>query len=511
MALTSAWIARGVFRLNYLQMDMDEAIHANRGLDFALSFKKNDWQDLLGNFIKPDWYPPGHGILLGTWFSLAGASLATARLYSTLFYFLFGLLMWLSIRELLPLANPFLYLIPPLFLISDTQHAVYAALSMLELPAITLAFAALFFLTRAWRQKSLIDRAAAFTFGLLCLFTKYNYGLVVLAVLATCDAIMLWQSIRSRQPSREVLYILTGWIVCSLVMGIWFLGLGEWRWLFDYASAQPDRYSIWGQANLLYYPRLLWNNWHAWLAVLLSIAGGFQLSRQRRLLLGLTPYLLFFVLSLVMLTVELQNTPRFGMMLFPSLWITAGVGAHLLVTSFNPSWLRKAGYLGLLSILIFASLGNFRLFMSRLFAEHENANPGVNQAYHFISTVLDVPTQSEFDLVMIGRTDQWNGPALRFHLESQCLTAGKGCKIGVRDTWELRKGWPTQEFPEEVQRQRLDAALEGADYLVNFLEHPESPEGWELISEREFTFERLHKKPAIIWVSIYEHGSSAPP
>lgn len=511
MAITSAWIARGVFRLNYLQMDMDEAVHANRGLDFTSSVQRNDWQDLWGDFIKPHWYPPGNGILLGSWFLFAGASLETARLYSTLFYFLFGILLWFSIRELIPSANPFLYLIPPLLLLSDAQHAVYAALSMLELPAITLAFAALLFLNRAWRNKSLIDHTLAFFFGLLCLFTKYNYGLVVLVVFAICYAAMFWQRVRSRQTSRDVRYMLMNWIVYSLIIGIWFLGLGEWRWLFDYANAQPDRYSIWELANLLYYPRLVWNNPIAMLAVLLSIAGWIQLSKQRRYLLGLTPYLLFFSISLVMLTVELQNSPRFGMILFPSLWITAGVGAHLLVADLNQQWLRKASYLGFLCVLILASAGNFRLFMSRLFAEHENANPGVNQAYNFVSTVLDIPTKNGSALVMIGRTDQWNGPALRFHLVSQCLLVERGCEIDVRDTWELRKGWPTQELPEEVQRQRLDTALEQADYLVNFFDHPESPAGWELISERQFTFERLHKKPAIIWVSIYKHGSSASP
>ena len=510
MTLSAAWISRGVFRLNYLQMDMDEALHANRGLDFASAFLRNDRLDLWEDFIKPEWYPPGHGVLLGAWFLSTGASIETARLYSTLSYFIFGLLLWFSIREIIPSANPSLYLIPTLFLISDAQHTVYAGLSMLELPAITLAFAALFFLNRAWREKRFIDHALVFFFGLLCLFTKYNYGLVVFAVLAVCYTLMLWQRFRSGRTSREMWYILTVWILFALISGIWFLGLGEWRWLFAYASAQPARYGLWSQANLLYYPRLLWKQSFNWLAVLLSIGGGIQLFRQRRFLPGLVPYLLFFSISLFMLTVELQNGQRFGMLLFPPLWIAAGVGAFLIIADLHPRWLRNASYGGLLFVLFLAGVGNFRLFMSNLFAEHENANPGVNQAYHFVANALNVSQQNELEVVLIGRTDQWNGPALGFFLETQCLLAGKSCEINVYDTWELRKGWPTQEFPEEVQRQRIDTALEGADYLVNFYKHPERQEGWELVTERQFTFERLHKKPAIIWVSIYQHAVDTP-
>lgn len=218
---------------------------------------------------------------------------------------------------------------------------------------------------------------------------------------------------------------------------------------------------------------------------------------------GLTPYLLFFGLSLIMLTLELQNMPRFGMILYPSLWMTAGVSSYLLTTGLRSQWWRNMSYAVLLLLLFLAGANNFRLFMSRLFAEHENANAGVHEAYDFITSVLDISKNEQLDVVMIGRTDQWNGQALGFYLESECLRKGYACDMNLSDTWELRKGWPTQELPEEVQRQRLDEALREAEYLVNFFEHPEDQAGWELVSERQFTFERLNKKPAQVWVSIY--------
>lgn len=503
MVFTSAWISRGVLRLDYLQMDMDEALHANRGLEFTTALIRNDWSAVKENFTKPHWYPPGHGVLLGSWFSLVVAGVETARLYSTLCYFIFGVLLWFSMWEVVPNAHPLLYLVPPLFLVSDAQHTVYAGLSMLELPAIVLAFSALFFLNRAWRKGRPLDHAVAFSFALLCLFTKYNYGLVVSAVFVFCYAIILWERFRTSRTSREVQYILVLWIIFTLVLGIWFVALGEWRWLVDYARAQPERYSIWSQVNLIYYPRLLWKTSLNWLAISLSIAGGIVLLKQRRYMPGLTPYLLFFGLSLIMLTLELQNMPRFGMILYPSLWMTAGVSSYLLTTGLRSQWWRNMSYAVLLLLLFLAGANNFRLFMSRLFAEHENANAGVHEAYDFITSVLDISKNEQLDVVMIGRTDQWNGQALGFYLESECLRKGYACDMNLSDTWELRKGWPTQELPEEVQRQRLDEALREAEYLVNFFEHPEDQAGWELVSERQFTFERLNKKPAQVWVSIY--------
>jgi hypothetical protein len=343
----------------------------------------------------------------------------------------------------------------------------------------------------------------AFSFALLCLFTKYNYGLVVIAVFVFCYANILWERFQTSQTSREVQYILVLWIIFTLVLGIWFVALGEWRWLVDYARAQPERYSIWSQVNLIYYPRLLWKTSLNWLAISLSIAGGIVLLKQRRYMPGLIPYLVFFGLSLIMLTLELQNMPRFGMILYPSLWMTAGVSSYLLTTGLRSQWWRNMSYAVLLFLLFLAGANNFRLFMSRLFAEHENANAGVHQAYDFITSVLDISKKEHLDIVMIGRTDQWNGQALGFYLESECLRKGYACDMNLSDTWELRKGWPTQEFPEEIQRQRVDEAMHEADYLVNFFEHPEDQAGWELVSERQFTFERLNKIPAQVWVSIY--------
>jgi hypothetical protein len=229
------------------------------------------------------------------------------------------------------------------------------------------------------------------------------------------------------------------------------------------------------------------------------------MSVQRRYLVGLTPYILYFAASLLVLTVKTQNGLRFGMMLLPSLWIMAGAGVHFIFGEQKHPWLRWASITALLSVLIIASFSNMRSLMSRLYATYENANDGVEMAYEYIENVLEIGNESELFIVMQGRSDQWSGPALEFNLQAGCLSRRKNCNIRVLDTRELRRGWPEQAYPEDVQQMRVQQALEEADYLVQFSDESAQPEGWTLISAREFIFERIGKKPATRTVAIYVH------
>lgn len=232
LILTSTLIGREIYNLSGLQMDMDEAVHANRGLDMASDIRGNAWGELWLDFSKPEWYPSGHGVLSGVWLLIFSPKIETARLYSTFLYMLFGMVLWFSIREMIPDAKPFLYLIPPLFLITDELHIVHAGMAMLEIPSITFAFAGLLFLNRARCRKRLIDHFLTLFFGLLCLFTKYNYGLVLFTVYAICHALIAldYFPIRRKplQDTRNMRYILFFWGIFALVVILWFLVPGSW-------------------------------------------------------------------------------------------------------------------------------------------------------------------------------------------------------------------------------------------------------------------------------------------
>ena len=105
---------------------------------------------------------------------------------------------------------------------------------------------------------------------------------------------------------------------------------------------------------------------------------------------------------------------------------------------------------------------------------------------------------------MLGRTDQFNGQALRFNLETRCMANPGGCWVAVQDSREIRLGWPGQEFSEQEQKERMRRALEQANMLVQFSENQEKPEGWQLLAARRFTFERQGRKPTRRWVAIYK-------
>jgi hypothetical protein len=100
------------------------------------------------------------------------------------------------------------------------------------------------------------------------------------------------------------------------------------------------------------------------LAVLLVMACLILMLAQRRYLVRLIPYLVYFTASLLILTVNLQNGLRFGMMLLPALWIMAGAGAHYLFVLHTHPWLRRASIAGLLGVLVIASFSNLRSLMS---------------------------------------------------------------------------------------------------------------------------------------------------
>ena len=155
MSVSALWIAREMYVYRLYQMDMDEATHALRGFDLLAALKNGDLAELRHQLTKPHWYPPGNGLLLAGWYFIAPPNVLTARLFSTLCYFLLGLLLWFFTREIIPRASPFVWLISPLFLAADELHILYAAQSMLEIPVALYLFASLFFFTHRVPDESL--------------------------------------------------------------------------------------------------------------------------------------------------------------------------------------------------------------------------------------------------------------------------------------------------------------------------------------------------------------------
>ena len=502
MLIATVRIGTQVIRYQGLQMDYDEAIHAIRGLDTASAIVRLSPSEFWYQTVKPHWYPPAHGYILGGWFLLLGSSTTSARLFSTFFYFLLGLLLWSSAKQAFPRAHPFFYLIPTLFLVSDQQHVVHAALSMLELPAILLAMASLYFFNRSLSRPVYLNHFLTGLFALICFFTKYNFGLVVLFTEMVCYLIVLARERTTGKLTQRIKPILLAWLPVLGLLIIWLFALDEWQWLVAYSRAQPSQYAFWSYENLVFYPRQLLRETSGWVPLILAFAGLVLWIRRREFPITILAYLIFFAIAFSMLTYETQDSSRFGMMLLPPLWIVSAGGLVILLEQITVQRVRYLLLGVFLVLLAFSSFRNLTTIATRLGIAYENLDTSVDAAYRFIAETIQVVHSPDLNILMVGNTDAWNGPALHFFLQSRCQVSRLDCVINVLDERELKKGIPPQDFSQAERQARVEQALAQADYLVTFSKSSASPDGWLSIASQEFIFPRRNVKPVRNWVMI---------
>ncbi len=449
MAVSAAWIGFQVHAFQEFQMDRDESVHANRGLDILSAVKRGSFSDFWAETIKPDWYPPFYGYLLGAWFGVVGPSVTTARLFAAFCYFLFGLLLWFSAKQAFPDIHPLLYLLPTLFLIADDQHVVNAALSMLELTAILLAMASLYFFVKSLEKPSWVNFFLTALLALLCFMTRYSHGLFVMAALAISTLFFL-----TRQFKGRLWQLILGWLPVGVFLLVWLVVLGQWRWLKAYADVQQQPANIsWIDKHFFYLKQLL-SEPSGWLLVLLAaVAVAFWIKR-RKIPSAAVPYAIFFMVSLLALSVREHNIARFGMVLFPPLWILAASGAAELLTLIKSAKLQTVTAASFLIALILLGMFNHYSLPDRLNFAYENTNTAVNEAYQFIADRLDTSGRKNLNLVMYGENDHWNAFALHFFLQASCMRREADCQILVADEGDITKGWPKLQRPRKRSLKR---------------------------------------------------------
>lgn len=504
MVISTARIGSQVIRYQDLQMDYDEATHAARGLDMASAISRGSPSELWYQTIKPAWYPPAHGYFLGGWLLLTGSSTATARLYATFCYFLFGLLLWVSAKQAFPQLHPFFYLIPTLFLISDQQHAVHAALSMLELPAVLLALASLYYFNKALSRLDFLNHFLAGLFALLCFFTKYNYGLVVMSSELVCYLILAFGWRGTGELAQRIKTILLAGLPVFILLFIWLFLLREWQWLVAYSNAQPSKVAFWSYENLFFYPRQLLRESSGWAPLILVLVGLILWIKRREFPQSILSYLVFFIIAFCMLVYETQDSTRFGMILFPPLWVMSTGGLGVLLEQIP---IRRLRYLLLgvfLILLVFSGQRNLTSIAFRLGIAYENLDANVDSAYRFIAETIHVDRSPDLKVVMYGNSDNWNGPALHFYLQSHCQISRPDCVIQVMDERDIKKGLPRQEISQSERQARIEQALTQADYLVTFSKSQGVHSGWIPVASQEFLFSRRNARPVQNWVMVFQ-------
>ncbi len=309
-----------------------------------------------------------------------------------------------------------MYLLPPLFLVSDNQHVIHASLVMLELPAILLAMAAFLSLNYSLEKPSTSKFFVTSVFSMLCFMTRYSHGLILLGSLGVCYAVLLSTRFKGR-----VWQIGLAWAPALGFTILWLAVLGHWKWLLAYSEVQGGSTVVSTLKGYLFYPRQLLLESSGWLPLLFFLILIISWIRRRFIPLANVSYLAFFTVGLLALSLRSYNIARFGMVLFPPLWILAVGGAAQLFDAVKRSQWRNAAFVACLILLAFLGIKNLFTLPNRLGFAYENMNAGVDQAYKFISETVEPSRKDEIKLVMYGENDNWNAPALHFYLQSRCM------------------------------------------------------------------------------------------
>lgn len=504
LAASLVWIGFQVNAYRGMQMDLDEALHATRGLDIASALRRGSLSDLMYETVRPHWYPPAHGYLLGAWFLLVGASVTTARLYSSVCYFLLGLLLWACARQAFPRIHPIFLLTPILFLLSDNQHMLLASMSMRDLPANLLAFISVYFFTKSIEREGIENTLLTAWFALLSFFTRYSQGMIIFGALAI-SYMLYFKQFRGR-----ILRTFATWLPSLLILFGWLVILGHWRWVVAYANIQPGEGEAWSLDSLKFYFQQLTGESSGWLPISVIALWGITWIRNRTIPSPVIPYLVFFGMTLIVLIYRSDHIARFGVTLFPPLWILATGSVSELVEQIHKRGFRLFPIAMWVFLLAFLSIKNLVSLPAGLSTIYENTNTGVNAAYNFIADTIQVRQQEQIDIVMYGETDSWNSHALHFYLQSLCMRSNPRCLIPVIGERELNKGWPPQNTTKDARVARVKKALGEADYVVIFAKMPVSRAGWFEISRRAFTFERHKLDPKKLQAVVLSRAPSTP-
>ena len=255
-----------------------------------------------GDVLAGDLYPPGHSILLGSWFAVWGDDLGSWRVFLLVSLVMCVLSLRVCSLALAPGDRLAFLVAGSCLLLATPAVLTLASTFLLEVPSATLALAAcggLAWLARAETPRQRILGAVAAGASMAAtLLTKYNVGLPLLPA-AGVLAVWLWVREAKRPQSVAVLAAATA------AGGAWVLFLTlqhqGWRFFFAFAENRANTLDLGTFARLYRYVRIYANQYtvHAemgGLVVLLAIVAGWR--RPQALTLVATTYVLITLAAL---------------------------------------------------------------------------------------------------------------------------------------------------------------------------------------------------------------------
>lgn len=345
----------------------DEAVHLLPVLQLSSQLQQQDFLSFWRLSYAQDeiaGYPFFHSWVVTSPFTLLPATLTLGRSLNVLFVVLSIVIAFLLANELSPTRRTswLTTLVGAGLVVVAMPLWAFASHVFLEPLGLLLTLAVLFCYVKAragdngrfWLLSTSFLTA-------LALFTKYSFGLFLIATLFLAEAI-LWVS--SRQASwKRWLYLFGPF---TLLVLIWFGNGQKLQILWRYSRSQDATLPLWSVESLTFYIQSLVQvyvlGWLAISLVLLGIAYAIYHSREHRYRVILA----YMLASFVAITLVVQKDHRFAYTVAPVALILGGVGAAWLFDTFRyhegSRFLRYGAAIVLLVLLTLGTLSAVQRF-----------------------------------------------------------------------------------------------------------------------------------------------------
>ncbi|MFH1404162.1 MAG: glycosyltransferase family 39 protein [Candidatus Altiarchaeota archaeon] len=404
-----------------ITFDADEASKAVMGLEFGRAMEERD----IGDFISATQasgrylYPFVYAWWTGLFYNLFGFSLAVSRLTSwTMLLFCVPVTYWIG--SMMDERRGWLVgSVSATMLLTSQKILLVAGLCMIELTGLFFSlltigayFKALKTGNKAWFIGAGFSAAVTF-------FTKYNFGMYVIAAILLTQAAR-YLIISRREDSRTFLGDTLLFLIPLSLCAIWLYFY--WMGLYKFLTAQPVRTTLLSYDNIIYYPRVIFTQYTAspvistvmLVCLLLSLK-----SLRNPMVFCLTAY---FIIGVAAMFFKLQNVVRFVLTVVPALYLLTGLQAALLCS--NRSYGRKPLYA--IAVVVLLSIpgviGTFERYPGLLDMEYEG-RASFSEIHDFVEPLIASNKLTTLDCGW----DQMPPKAFRWY-------------------WSIRKGWDVRRI-----------------------------------------------------------------
>lgn len=305
----------------------DEADYIFKGYEFNRILKEMNWPELIQLARYQVFYPFFPSWYLGLATLPFGYSINSARLVSLLLFWPMIFLVWFLAKGLSPKDKIAPVLAVGLVITSPTILYFFST-AMREGIALLLTLLSLWLFCQAREKKRFFLFALAGIIVQLVFFTKYNYGLILVAALGLESAI--WFLSEKRWAKIKVGLFSSGLFGPIIILSSWWCLLpGNWMVIYPFLVKNVNDFpSSWLQ-HLLFYPfELAFSYSFSWVAFLFLVVGFVWASITHRCQPKVRSLVLLFLVNFLAMEFKIpfKNQGRYLFTSVPGFFLVGSLG-----------------------------------------------------------------------------------------------------------------------------------------------------------------------------------------